>query len=229
MRIKIVRGASKSEVEAKNFNIYIGISLGNKWFSKENIENYLLWTLGHTKSKVSILIADTLHAINYEIKDRKTAQNARSKSLKEGDGFELIARSIIGHLPKEQREKIDIVRWNIIERDKTLSRIKKNFYSEFEKNQHFKKSIMEIVRENVNKSVRKLTDNEIEELCRYVLEELAEVVNGFEYNGIHYNLYICPEDTVLTQFVENLQNGDIFPDLQKKTVLKNNVFVQLEI
>jgi len=68
-KIGIIRGASEKKVKSKKFNIYLGISLHNKWFTKNNMKESILWGLKHTKKRFGLVIADTLQAINYENKD----------------------------------------------------------------------------------------------------------------------------------------------------------------
>jgi len=69
-------GATKKEIKEKGFNIFVAISLGNKWFSKENLKEYILWALKQTKSKkLIIIIADGLHAINYEVRNTYIRQD----------------------------------------------------------------------------------------------------------------------------------------------------------
>ncbi|MBR9704328.1 hypothetical protein GOV12_02870 [Candidatus Pacearchaeota archaeon] len=41
-KIGVIRGSTKEEVKSNKFNIYIGISLGNKWFTKDNIGEYII-------------------------------------------------------------------------------------------------------------------------------------------------------------------------------------------
>lgn len=56
----------KGEVSLRKFNIFIGISLGNKFFSRKNLSEYISWALENTREEVVVLIADDLHAINYD-------------------------------------------------------------------------------------------------------------------------------------------------------------------
>jgi len=45
MNIKKYIATNKKEVESKVFNIYIGISIRNKYFTSENIKKYIDWAL----------------------------------------------------------------------------------------------------------------------------------------------------------------------------------------
>ena len=67
MRIEQYVNTTKDEVESKKHNIWIGVSLGNKYFTKENIRKYIEWALQHTKDSVLVLIGDDIYAINIEV------------------------------------------------------------------------------------------------------------------------------------------------------------------
>jgi hypothetical protein len=56
MKIASYLGVSQKEVEKKTFNILIGVSIGNKLFTKDLFESYLLWANRYTKEKILILI-----------------------------------------------------------------------------------------------------------------------------------------------------------------------------
>lgn len=116
MKIGIVRGgATKEEVLSKKFNVYMGVSLGNRWFqNKNNLKEYILWGLAHTKERFAIEIADTLQAINFQYRDGYSANAARRKALKEGDEFVKIFKEILAELPPKDAARVDVIRWDEI-------------------------------------------------------------------------------------------------------------------
>jgi len=65
MRIAAYLNTTKEEVIGKRFNIVLGLSLGNRYFTTEHIRSYLLWAIEKTKNKVAIIIPDKIQAINY--------------------------------------------------------------------------------------------------------------------------------------------------------------------
>jgi len=134
----IIRGSNEEEVKSKKFNIYLGISLGNKWFTKENMKEYVHWALKYTKERVGILIADTLHAINYEVRNRKSFEKSIKKALEEGNRFEKIFLEIIKELPIEERKRIDLIRWDDIEKAPFSKKFTPFLQEEFEKNERKK-------------------------------------------------------------------------------------------
>jgi len=45
MKLYKIRGGTEEELYKRNYNIGVGISLGNKWFSAENILGLVEWSL----------------------------------------------------------------------------------------------------------------------------------------------------------------------------------------
>ena len=69
MKIVTYLNTTKEEVESNKYNIWFGISLGNRYFSKENLKEYIPWLVRHTKDHVLVVIGDSIHAINIEVLD----------------------------------------------------------------------------------------------------------------------------------------------------------------
>jgi len=228
-KIKVIRKADSSEILNKEHNIYLGISLGNKWFTKENMREYLHWALKYTKKRVAFLVADTLHAINYEVRNNETPEKARKRAIRMGDKMISVIKELIEELPLKQQGLIDIVRWDSIDKSMEHVKMKEILYSEFKNNKEFREKILELVRTAINREKRDFTDEQLVSLARYVLEELPEILNGFTYNGTYYDLYIYPDDSLLTKFTEQLQQKEIFPYLHAKLLIKNNIFVELKV
>ena len=228
--IKLIHGTTENEVRHKKFNIYVAISLGNKWFTKKNISEYISWALENSKSKVVILVADTLHAINYEVRNNLTAEKARKKALLEGDKFSDIIKGIVNEFPAEQQKRLDIVRWDAMKRENSFMKQKKILSEEFKTNKTFRGSIMHILESHIIKENRNFSEEQKESLCIYIIEELPEIMNGFIYNGICYNLFPYPQDSLLWQFAKQLQEGSIYPDISKQLKIMNyNNCVILEV
>ena len=80
-KIVLVRGGSLNNVLSKKYNILLAISLGNKWFTKENLKEYVKWALANTKERVLIWVADKIHAVNYEVKDKRSQEASLGREL----------------------------------------------------------------------------------------------------------------------------------------------------
>ena len=228
--IGIVRGATKEEVLSKKFIIYMGISLNNKWFTKENMGEYILWGLKHTKERFCIEIADTLQAINYKVRSKYTEKAAIRKALKEGDKFIEIINEIISKLPEKDKKRIDVIRWKDVKADIDYKSALPVFQKEFETNKNFREAIKNIVKDfGARLEQPPMREEKIEKLCEYIVEELPQLINGFTFNRTYYNCLIYPSDALLLQLIEQIQRKEKFPELHNKLKIKNNVFVELKV
>ena len=106
VEIKRVLGGTKEDIESNKYNIWVGISLGNKSFTKELIKEYIEYALKFTREDVLIVIPDRLHAVNIEIRDRKsklsqTSQNSqhlRRKNVIKNQKSYLLSHFPNGHI-----------------------------------------------------------------------------------------------------------------------------------
>lgn len=225
-RIVKVRGGKKEDVLSKKHNIFIGISMGNKWFTKEHIKEYIEWALKNTKEKVLIWIADKIHAVNYEVKNNQSHENALKRALREGDKKMIIIKEMIQELSKKERERIDIARWGDLEVLNYHIKLKDFFHEKFSKDKKFKESVLDVVTSTISLS---FTNTQIEKLSEYVLNELPEILATFTFKGVEYGCYPYPINTNVAAFVEKIQDKEIFPEIAKELKFKNMVCVQLEI
>lgn len=228
VKIGKIRGATYKSIAARQFNIYIGVSLGNRWFSDENLRIYLQWALAHTKERVCLLLADTLHAINYEVKEKKKPEAARRKALRKGDEMERRIRTLLEDLTDEERQRTEILRWDALMRDEEIQHDLTILTREFCENKDFHDEIIAIVRSYLSNSWIAHDETKVRDLARYILTELPEHIKGFRRDDIHYNCHPYPYDSRLTLFVEKLQNGQRFPHLHHQLQMRTNAFVELK-
>jgi len=228
VQLGIIRGASQEEVLGKKFNIYVGISLGNKDFTKEYIKDSLDWALKHSKERTGLLIADTLHAINYQIKDGKSIESARKKALKKGDELIVILKEIIDLLPQNKQNKIDIIRWDDIKKNPGYEESIIKITKEFNENKEFKESILDIIKAHFENSHVHNSPGIIQELSKYIIDELPTLLQGFTFNNIRYNCYTYPEDNILTKFIEDISNKKRFKEIHNILEIKENISVELK-
>ncbi len=224
MFMKIVNylNTDKKEVESKKFNIWIGISLGNKYFTKQNIKEYILWALENTKENVVILIADKIHAINYEVRNKYTKKRSLSVALKKGKEIKQSIAKIIRQLPQEQQQKVHILLWNDIENDLEYKSAKKAILTEFKTNPIFYKKIIDIPKEN---TIFKFNKKEFEILSSYVLNELPIFIKGLKYKKVIYDLIPYPGLGKIDALTLDLLQGKTFPELTKKLKIKHKTAI----
>ena len=213
MKITNYFNTSEQEIKDKKFNILIGISLGNKYFTESVIKESIVWALENTKGKVVVLIPDKLHAINYEIRNGYSKERAEKISFRKGEQVKKIIENILEQISPNKRDLIDILKWQSIETTKYKS-MTTAIWEEFEKNQEFKSIIIEIMKENIK--FDRLKDNDYVRLSAYVLNELPLLISGIEYNGLSYNIHPYPRLGKIEDLVVDLQDGRNFPELTKK-------------
>nr|AQS34941.1 hypothetical protein [uncultured archaeon] len=221
MEIKSYFNTNEKEIKSKKFNIFIGISLGNKYFSKENIKKYILWALENTKEDVLILIVDKIHSINYEILNKYTKNRAESVALKKGIEMKQSVEKIIRNLPKEKQKLVKICLWDSITKSKTYKQSIPFIHKEFKENKLFHECIMKIVKENLGNKTNKLNEEELDKLAFYVLDELPILIQGVEFENKIYTLHPYPGFSLLEDLILGLQKGTMFSSLSKKLNIKN--------
>lgn len=226
--VGVIRGVSLKEIEYKKHNIFVGISLGNKWFTRENIKSEILWCLRYSKDKVGVLVADTLHAINYEVRNGYSKKRALRYALRKGGEMCLLIEEIISKLPKKEQKRVEIIRWDEVKENDFRKNVLLNLYKQFEKDPRFKQEIVSIVDNLIKRESRKFNTNQRLHLCRYVLEELPEFLQGLWIKRTYYDCHVYPKDDLLNQFVEKIQKKQIHPEIYP--LLKGiNTSIELKI
>ncbi len=215
MKIRKAFGTTQKEIEAKKFNIFIGISLGNKWFNEENLREYSRWALDNTKDRVLFLIVDEIHRFNYNVRSGQPKEKNLERALNTGKRMRGIVMKLIEELSDEEQEKVSVLGWKEY-RDKDLFCEKHTsfVYEEFDSNLEFRKSILNIV-ENAMTD-RNFSDEDYLEFSKYLLEEFVGIYSGVNVDSVSYEAYPYPTEGKLDYFIDDVQNSKIFSELNKK-------------
>ncbi|MCW1892143.1 MAG: tRNA-dependent cyclodipeptide synthase [Candidatus Uhrbacteria bacterium] len=213
MRIASYFNTLESDVNSKRYNIFIGVSLGNAYFTKGHIKEYIRWALAHTKEKVAILIPDQIHAINYEVRNGYSKERSARRAFREGEKVQGIVVSILAELIPEERDMVTILTWEKIETEEYQSKVK-ILYDEFKMDDVFRKAIIDFVRESV--PIERFGDADYERLAEYPLRELPLLISGFEFEGVRYGLLPYPGISGIDHLVVDLQENKRFVDLAKR-------------
>jgi tRNA-dependent cyclodipeptide synthase len=228
MKLHTVRGGTKEALESRKYNIGVGISLGNKYFTPENILELIQWSLTYTNRHVIVYVADTIHAINLEVRKGIPHEKALAKARKMG-------RDILGKvkilteniLSQEDLERVYFRTWEDVENEEYTKK-KMYLYNQFSQKGEFYRHITSLVKDFTKKEKRSFTDEDIEKLSTYILEELPEVLDQVPIKGLPCEAYVYPYDGPLQDLVEQIQNDILFPEI-KKEVITHGKKVVLEV
>lgn len=224
MNIKTYLNATKNDVESKKFNIFIGLSLGNKLFNKESIREYIQWALNFSKEKVVVLIADKIHAVNYEVRRGYPKERAFSVALRKGKEIERLIERVLSNLLEKEKNRVVILHWQDIINEEYIRKLD-IIYKAFRENKEFHKRILEIVKENTNSSIIYLKDGDYEKLAQYSLDEIPLLVCGFSYSDIQYNLIPYPGIGKIDTLAVDLQEGNDFPSITNDLQIQSKVAI----
>lgn len=221
MKITKYWNTDEREVKSRKFNILMGISLGNLYFSKENIRKYILWALENTRKNVLVFIADKNHSINLNLRRDYSKKESIKKAIKIGDEIENSIVKIIKGLPKEKQNLIKIMRWGDLDNSKIYQQRVKIIKKYSDKDKNFKLAVMNIVVNEVKIEEDNLKT--IEGLSQYVLNELPLFIDYVEYQNENYDLIPYPGGDELNDLALDIQNGKSFPELTKKLKLEGKM------
>ncbi len=212
-----IRGGNRTDLEQKKYNIGIGISLGNKWFTIENIVEAVKWASSLTRDVVIVYVADSIHAINIEVRNRISFEKALVKAKKMGNDILREIKKDIDNNLMDYSKKVVYVTWDQIVDEKYKSKLQylTNLYKT---NEEFKISIHSIVKSHIKNETRSFSISDIDRFGQYIIEELPEVLVRVKMAGYDCDAYAYPYDGELTKFVEKLQLGEIFPQIRESVI-----------
>ena len=228
MNLYKIRGGNKEDLENKKYTIGIGISLGNKWFSVENIIGLVNWSLQYSKDKIIVYVADSIHAINLEVRNKISYEKALEKTNKQGDEIlNAVKSKVENELSEEDKGRIIYVKWEEIRDEKYQNKVEylKSLYNE---ETDFQSFIHSFVKNFLSKEERNFSAEEIHRLGEYIIEELPEVINRVAMKGIICDAYTYPFDGELTKITEKIQKGERFPEI-KENIMDTEPKVFLEV
>lgn len=211
---------TSQEVDARKYDVWMSISLGNKFFNNDNIKEYLVWALAHTKQDVCLLVVDTLQRFNYQILNKKSIERAYKIAINKGDEKKREIEEVLETFSEQDRKKVHIISWDEIESDAyetDLQIVRK----EFETNTEFRNEIREIVKEgrpDRAETIAKLSNEKLDVLCEYILRELPLLFKGvyIPHTDKHYQLFMYPGVGRLDELWMAIHNGTKFVSLRER-------------
>lgn len=205
------------DVEGGKYNIFIPISLGNLFFTRERVRELVQWALAHTKESVSILVADKIQAINYEVLRGLSEEESRKTARENGDNFVRMAERVVRSLPTEQQSLVTVVRWEDIEHDEFIE-MQQILRDEYKSNQQFRAEIHRVVTDALGEKVP-TEDAAVSRLGDYVIEEMPLMFKGITVNEKHYDVFLYPGLSQLDVLVSDIQSRRRFPEIADRLSL----------
>lgn len=229
MELHTIRGGDKVALEEKRYNLGVGVSLGNRWFTTENIIGLIRWSLRYTREDVLVHIVDTIHAINIEVRRHGTSK-ARALLRAKRMGQEMledVRREAEKNFSPQEQSRIIYAMWDDIT-DENYRKKVEYLYDLYDSNSEFKSCIRSIMQKRVLKEGRVFDEKEIEYLGTYLLEELPEVIARVPIKGVVFDALVYPFDGEVMQLVDKIQQDMLFPEI-KKNILDTEPKVFLEV
>lgn len=225
VRITDVKNTTIEDISAKKHNIWIGISLGNKYFNKDHLRNYLNWAVKTCKERTLVIIADEPHEINYKVFEQLENEKASAKAFRKSNEILRVLNEIVADFVPENRSKIEIIKWNSLS---SLPEYKIKFgYIEdlYQTNENFHNQILNIVKLNLGERIENFAEEQIEALAKYVLWEFPIFLGALIYNSTIYDLHIYPGLSLMDDLILDIQDKKIFPELTEKVIIEHKLTI----
>lgn len=228
MKVHRIRGGNRKALEAKKYNIGVPISLGNKWFSVENIIELIRWSLLYIHKEVVVYVADTIHAINLEVRNKISKDRALRIAKRKGqEMLKNIENAVKETFSPQEQEKIVYATWDDLV-DDSYKRKVAYLYGLYKTNREFKSRIISIIQDGTSHEKRTFNQKETDLLGTYILEELPEMIARISIKGVVYDANVYPFDGEICKLAEDIQLGKFLPEI-KEILLDTEPKVFLEV
>ncbi len=216
MNLYKIRGGTEQELLDKKYNIGIGISLGNKWFTPTNILEQIKWALQYTHEYVVVYVADLIHAINLEVRNDISHERAVRVSVNKGEKILQEVKNLIEtSLAESDKQKIRYATWSDL---LTVDYVQKTkyLYDLYEQDENFRERLHSIVRGYTANEAKSFSESEIHRLGMYIIEELPEMVARVPIKDMAYDANAYPHSSGVVELVDEIQQGLAFSEIKEK-------------
>jgi len=183
---------NETEIKNKKWNPYLGISINNKSFTIEYISSFINWASSRANKGFAIVVVDIIQHINNQVFDKSKPLSAIDKAFRKADDIRIICDQAKILVDKEKLNNLVVIDWTDLLFDEYFQYNLDLLKEEYASNYEFKEVLLEITKKNLGPIVNRLDNFKIEYLNEYLINELPELITGFRYNGVHYNLNVYP-------------------------------------
>jgi tRNA-dependent cyclodipeptide synthase len=211
---------TQEEIEKRLFNIFVGISLGNKLLTPQLAKKYVGWAHRYTKDNVLILIADKIDVVNWMVFNKLSREEAEKKVRNKAWGIKGLFDKAIRTLAREENDptyitKVYIVFWEDVTNNEGYRHLKEILTQEYKENKDFRNQVLYFVNKYIERrglEPSEISDDDKDKLADYILSELPTLIGGIFWNNTLYNLCLYPTyvESGMSQFVLDIRGGKYF-------------------
>lgn len=207
---------TQEEIDKKLFNVFVGISLGNKLLTPELAEEYVKWAHTNTKDNAVILVADDIDIFNWMVFRGLSQKDAEEKVRQKGYGMKGMFEKAIRNLARQENDptyiaNVHILFWSDI-RNKGYDHLKEILAEEYKTNKEFREQVLYFVGKYIELRDVEVSEEDKDKLADYIISELPTLLGGIYWNDTLYNLVLYPTyvDSGMSQFVLDIRGGKYF-------------------
>lgn len=226
LQIEKTLGVTTESVLNKEHNLWIGFSFGNKWFTKENLEQLIRLGLKYTKKSLLVWIPGRMLETNLKYIDELGRAESLKISFEMGDKKNTEIQNFLSSLPREDKDKLIIANYEDIFTEQYV-RQREAILREFSKKELFYGLVIEISKEILDLRKRTISIKRIESASLYILQELPLFIDGAAKIGDNttHTVLLYPGLGKLDELVMKIKNDEIFKTFRDKLNIKNNTGV----
>jgi tRNA-dependent cyclodipeptide synthase len=207
---------TQEEINKKIFNVFVGVSLGNKLLTPALAKKYVKWAHKYTKDNALILVADEIDTINWQVFRGMNEEEAREKVEQKAYGISGMFEKAKRELYKEKNDPSYITRvhtifWDDI-KNEGYDHLCKILSDEYNSNEKFRKQVLYFVNKYIELRKTEVADQQKDILAQYIINELPTLLGGIFWDNTLYNLILYPTyaDSGMSQFVLDIRGGKYF-------------------
>jgi len=207
---------TQEEIDKKIFNIFVGISVGNKLLTPELAKRYVEWVHKHTKDNALILIADELDAINWQVfrgfNEKNALVKAREKGYQIAGMFDKAKRTLARETDDPSYiTNVHTLFWEDI-KNPGFEHVCEILTEQYNTNDKFKEAVLYFVDKYIELRQIEVIDTDKNKLASYIISELPTLLGGLLWNNTLYNLILYPTyiTSGMSKFVLDIRGGKYF-------------------
>ena len=160
-----------------------------------------------------VYVADSIHAVNIEVRNKRSPESAKLKALKMGNEIlQKVSDSAIKIFTPEKLDKIYYAKWDDLLTPQYQKKLKflKDKYS-FDLN--FRNLIIQFISQFTRGEARVFSQDDLTKLGTYLVDELPELLMRVPIKNLPVDAHVYPFDSEFLDMVEKIQNRTLFPEI----------------